>query len=114
MAPSEYSRELEHYAKLEATIEKQIAATQKDIVELRSQLADERTSRRHKEECESMARVVNQEPPRAETEAKIAEINAALEKLTREQEEVDARVDVRQKQFKLFMKTLFDLKRLMA
>ena len=106
--------ELEHYKALDVDIESSIKDTQKEIKELRKQLEQERKSRRHKEECEAISKVVNAQPPRAETEARIAEIEAALTTLKESEKEINEKVAMRQKQFRLLLHSLFELKRSLA
>lgn len=103
-------RELEAYETLDAEIDSSIAKVSQEIEQLKSEVQGEKLIRAYKEEYESIARVINELPSRSETAAAIA----VEEKRANEAREaigaVDAKLDLRSKQFSLLLNTIQNLK----
>ena len=66
--PADSSRPCGVHACLSFCTELSITGTQKEIEELKVQLEKERILRQQKEEYEAISRLINELPPRAETE----------------------------------------------
>ena len=106
--------ELAHYAELEASIEGAITKTQEDIVHLKETLLNERLRRQHKEEYETVSRIINKHRPRKDLEADIAKLRGKMEELEGDHREVSNQIDMRRKQFHLLMHSIQELKSAMS
>lgn len=103
------AREIEEYDALENDIESKITETQSAIEVLSEELMQQKKLRRHREECENLARVVNSVPSRSKTNR---DINAVEEEIARLKDQIaskETQESVRVKQFKLLMQAIADL-----
>ena len=107
-------RELEQYGKMDAGIHKTIEETQGEIEKLKKTLQQERLRRQQKEEYETISRIINSHRPRDDLEKDIANLKAKLDSLNKDAEEVDSKVDIRQKQLHLFLSSMQELSSLWA
>ena len=80
-----------------------------EIEELRAQLLTERAARKHREAYEVLARKANALPPRAQTEAEIGAVRAALRGLEEQGVAADAQLQLRKRQVEQLLRTLADL-----
>jgi hypothetical protein len=80
-----------------------------EIEELRAQLLTERATRKHREAYEALARKANALPPRAQTEAEIGAVRAALRGLEEQGVAADAQLQLRKRQVEQLLRTLADL-----
>ncbi|GMF29772.1 unnamed protein product [Phytophthora fragariaefolia] len=103
------ARELQQYAALNADIDTSIARAQREIEALKRDVHAQRTVRAYKEEYESIARVINALPSRADISAEIETERRRLAEATAAVEAVGARLELRTKQFALLMNTIHNL-----
>ena len=88
----------------------QIESHRQEIEALKVQLQEERTRRRHKEEYEALARIINSFPARHVTEARIDGLTAEMDTLSREKAGLDADTAARSRQFAAFFAALEQLR----
>lgn len=104
-------RELEESKAIEKSIEEDIKAAQIDISNLAKELSEQQSIRKHKEECELLARLVNTLPPRSTVMKDIVKAEDALAKLREQSNTAEHRVNMRTKQFQLLLQSIFDMKK---
>jgi chromosome segregation ATPase len=92
----------------------QIAAAQKDIDALRKAHPEAKQVRRNLEEYEALAKMANTRPSRLTLERKKAKIDAELKEVEESVQTNREEKALREKQFHLFMQSLFDLKESLA
>lgn len=103
-------RELEAYESLDAEIDASIAKVSQEIEQLKSEVQGEKLIRAYKEEYESIARVINELPSRSESAAAIAIEEKRASEAREAISAVDAKLDLRSKQFSLLLNTIQNLK----
>ena len=106
------ARELEHYADATLQVEREIEATQQEIEGLHVRLQQQRQQKKNKAECEALARVVNAHRPRAALEADVRALEGRLEKIEEEAALASGAVSMRQRQVRLLLASLQELKSL--
>lgn len=89
----------------------EIEATQQRIESLKLELEQAKRIRKHKEECEAVARVVRRFPPRSETQQLLTVANSEAEELRQRLADIEAQVDLRGKQFRVLVQAIKDLQR---
>lgn len=89
----------------------EIETTQRRIESLKRELEQAKRIRKHKEECEAVARVVRRFPPRSETQQLLAVANSEAEELRQRLADIEAQVDLRGKQFRVLVQAIKDLQR---
>lgn len=79
------------------------------LLRCKAELVQAKKVRRHRQEYDNLAKVITERPEREATLSRLAKINEELQELKRTTERLDAKLDVRQKQFRVLMVTLRDL-----
>mmetsp|Transcript_9418 Transcript_9418/g.14568 ORF Transcript_9418/g.14568 Transcript_9418/m.14568 type:complete len:223 (-) Transcript_9418:924-1592(-) len=97
-----------------AAVKSQIRAMEQEIEQLRSEHPEAKQIRRNLEEYEALAKLANTRPPRRELELRTDEIKQKLEDVEKETQKNRDEKSLREKQFHLFMQSLFDLKESLA
>eukprot|EP00548_Thalassiothrix_antarctica_P013075 CAMPEP_0194165248 /NCGR_PEP_ID=MMETSP0154-20130528/1230_1 /TAXON_ID=1049557 /ORGANISM="Thalassiothrix antarctica, Strain L6-D1" /LENGTH=235 /DNA_ID=CAMNT_0038875643 /DNA_START=77 /DNA_END=784 /DNA_ORIENTATION=+ len=95
-------------------VESEIQKTRFEIEELRNKYPEAKKIRRNLEEFETISKKANQRPPRFELEKSIDEVNGRLRKVEDNAQKNRDEKALREKQFHLFMQSLFDLKESLA
>jgi len=98
------------YEKLSNKVAVHISDTVRDIEILRKELKKERLRRQRKEECEVLAKIVNEVDPREKTQKGIKKLEEELEELKKIQQDTEAKFSLRRKQFQLLMHSIYELK----
>jgi THO complex subunit 7 len=107
-------RELVEFQALERDIEDEISTVQANISRLTQELAEQRSIRRHKEECEMIARLVNTLPARSLVTKEITRAEEAVAKLRDQTSVADSKVNMRTKQWQLLLQTVLDMQKNLA
>ena len=102
-------QETDDCANQQSKIEAEIASAEKEIEELRAELAREKLLRQHKEEYEALARVINKYAPVAQSTSEIDELTTQSVEVEADAECVAEQVKTRKRQFALLMHTIYDL-----
>lgn len=103
-------KEIEHYAKSASKVEDEITQTQVEIEELKSVLQLEQVRRAQKAERENLASLVNKHRTHADLEAELTALEKRLEKLDAESSLASEAVSMRQRQVRLLLASLQELK----
>lgn len=96
-------REKDHYNELKDEINNQILQVQAEIEDLKKELEASKIERKHKEECETIRKLIANQPPRSETEKAIAELEKEIAELEAEDMASSRLLDLRKKQFALLL-----------
>ncbi|CAM6022894.1 unnamed protein product [Sphagnum balticum] len=102
-------REQESFKNLHVELNNQIAQAQKDIEVLKVQLEEAKIERQHKEECEAIRRLIAAQPPRAETQRQLNELEKELVGMEAENFAASRTLELRKKQFGLLLHVVDEL-----
>ena len=102
-------RELAQYASATLQVEREIASARREIEALHVELQRQRRVRRHKGECEALARVVNAHRPRHALEADLLGVRKRLGRIDAESALAAGAVAMRQRQGGLLLASLQEL-----
>ncbi|XP_047258035.1 THO complex subunit 7A isoform X1 [Capsicum annuum] len=100
-------REKENFNDLKDEINGQILQAQAEIEDLKRQLEESKKERQHKEECESIRKLVAMQPPRSETQKVITELEKEIAMLGTENTASSRTLELRKKQFALLLHVYF-------
>ncbi|KAJ4821894.1 THO complex subunit 7A [Turnera subulata] len=102
-------REKENFNELQEEINRQISQAVDDIEDLKRQLEESKIERQHKEECETIRKLIAAQPPRSETEKLIAELEKEIAGLEAENTAGSRLLELRKKQFALLLHVVDEL-----
>ncbi|KAK9750681.1 hypothetical protein RND81_02G213300 [Saponaria officinalis] len=102
-------REKEQFNELKDEINSQILQVQAEIEDLKKQLEASKIERQHKEECETIRKLIAMQPPRSETEKMIAELGKEIAALEAEDTATSRLLELRKKQFSLLLHVVDEL-----
>ncbi|KAI3439762.1 uncharacterized protein J3R85_004412 [Psidium guajava] len=102
-------REKDNFNELKDEINRQILQAQTDIEELKKQLEESKIERKHKEECESIRKLIAMQPPRSETQKIITELEREIGALEAENTASSRMLELRRKQFSLLLHVVEEL-----
>ncbi|KAF3658677.1 THO complex subunit 7B [Capsicum chinense] len=102
-------REKENFNDLKDEINGQILQAQAEIEDLKRQLEESKKERQHKEECESIRKLVAMQPPRSETQKVITELEKEIAMLGTENTASSRTLELRKKQFALLLHVVDEL-----
>ncbi|XP_074274674.1 THO complex subunit 7B-like [Silene latifolia] len=102
-------REKENFNELKDEINSQILQVQTEIEDLKKLLEASKIERQHKEECETIRKLIAMQPPRSETEKMIAELEKEIAALEAEDTATSRLLELRKKQFALLLHVVDEL-----
>ncbi|KAG8649068.1 THO complex subunit 7A [Manihot esculenta] len=102
-------REKENFNELMVEINSQISHAQSDIEDLKKQLEASKIERQHKEECEAIRKLIALQPPRAETQKIIQDLEKEIAALEAENTAGSRLLELRKKQFALLLHVVDEL-----
>lgn len=102
-------REKENFNELKNEVNRQILQTETDIEDLKKQLEQSKIDRQHKEECESIRKLIAMQPPRSETQKTISELEREIAMLEAENIAGARTLELRKKQFALLLHVVDEL-----
>ena len=102
--------ELLYYDDIEEDTQKTISAIRDEIESLRSSLVNETKIRKNREEYEALAKMASERPSSRKTKRKIEEIEAEMGDIHKDIAQVQKKLDVKEKQFLLLVRSVADLK----
>lgn len=102
-------REKENFNELKNEINEQILQVQAEIEDLKKQLEESKIERQHKEECEAIRKLIAMQPPRAETQNTITELEKEIAALEAENTAGSRLLELRKKQFALLLHVVDEL-----
>ena len=107
-------REMERYEQVYSEIERSIAEAEQQITQYREELQQSREIRKHRQEYDALAQVIQQHPPRQESEEKIAQLKEKLQTLLTTRDALSSKLELRRKQFHLLMHSIHQLQDMMG
>ncbi|XP_009343622.2 THO complex subunit 7A [Pyrus x bretschneideri] len=102
-------REKHNFDELREEINRQIVQAKTDIEMLKKQLEESKIERRHKEECESIRKLIATQPPRSETLKIISDLEKEIAALDAENTASSRTLELRKKQFALLLHVVDEL-----
>jgi len=102
-------REAKNYENILEVIQTKLEEAEKDITEAKIDLDKARLVRRNRMEYDSMAKTIQAFPSREESGKNIDQVTEQLERLKQEEEELDAKLQQRKKQFHVLVNSIHHL-----
>ncbi|XP_028410858.1 THO complex subunit 7 homolog isoform X2 [Dendronephthya gigantea] len=106
-------REMKNYRKRYEEIEKSIKVANEQISECKKELEEAKTIRKHRQEYDSLARVIAKEPNRKETTRQIESLDKEVQSMKETQETLVTKLELRKKQFHLLIHTIHELQEML-
>lgn len=101
--------ELDSYEKLSKEIEIQIEQAKEDIEKTKIELQDAKRVRKNRIEYDVLAKVINEQPDRLETDIKLATLQQELATLKDKSEQLEHKLEMRRKQFHVLISSIHSL-----
>lgn len=101
--------ELKSYEQLSKEIEIQIEEAKKDIEKTKAELQDAKCVRKNRIEYDVLAKVINEQPDRLETDLKLATLREELGSLREKSEQLEHKLEMRRKQFHVLISSIHSL-----
>ncbi|KOX75816.1 THO complex subunit 7 like protein [Melipona quadrifasciata] len=101
--------ELKSYEQLSKEIEIQIEDAKQDIEKTKAELQDAKRVRKNRIEYDVLAKVINEQPDRVETNLKLATLREELGKLKEKSEQLEHKLEMRRKQFHVLISSIHSL-----
>lgn len=101
--------ELNSYEELSKEIEIQIEEAKKDIEKMKSELQDAKRVRKNRIEYDVLAKVINEQPDRKDTDLKLARLRNELGSLKEKSEQLEHKLEMRRKQFHVLISSIHSL-----
>ncbi|KAL3977915.1 BRISC complex subunit Abro1 [Sarotherodon galilaeus] len=102
-------REMENYEKIYSNIEQNIASAHEKIAECKKEIQRAKRIRKNRQEYDALAKVIQQHPDRHETLKQLEALDKELQQLSHIKENVDAKLELRKKQFHVLLSTIQEL-----
>lgn len=104
------ARELKNYEVISQEIETNIENVKALIETSKTDLKHAKTVRKNKMEYDVLAKVINEQPDRKETDKKLSELQKELKLLEEKSQHLEAKLDMRRKQFYVLVSSVNQLK----
>ncbi|KDR15728.1 THO complex subunit 7 homolog [Zootermopsis nevadensis] len=101
--------ELQNYENLSRQIETGIEAAKQDIESTKLEFQDAKTVRKNRIEYDVLAKVINEQPDRKETDEKLSQLRKELGLLEETREQLERKLDMRRKQFHVLVASIHQL-----
>ncbi|XP_072750559.1 THO complex subunit 7 homolog [Anoplolepis gracilipes] len=101
--------ELDSYEQLSREIEIQIEEAKEDIEKTKIELQDAKRVRKNRIEYDVLAKVINEQPDRLETDIKLATLQQELATLKKTSEQLEHKLEMRRKQFHVLISSIHSL-----
>ncbi|KAH0956431.1 hypothetical protein HN011_000028 [Eciton burchellii] len=105
--------ELENYEKLSKEIEIQIEEAKEDIENTKAELQDAKRVRKNRIEYDVLAKVINEQPDRLETDIKLTTLRQELGSLKEKSEQLEHKLEMRRKQFHVLISSIHSLQEML-
>lgn len=102
-------REKENFNVLNDEINRKIVEAHNDIEDLKKQLEESKVERKHKEECETIRKLIAAQPPRSQTQKLNNELEKEIASLEAENTASSRTLELRKKQFALLLHVVDEL-----
>lgn len=101
--------ELQNYKNLSQEIEKKILTAKEDIEKTKVELQEAKTVRKNRIEYDVLAKIINEQPDRKETDEKLSQLKKELGNLEEVREQLERKLDMRRKQFHVLVASIHQL-----
>lgn len=101
--------ELKNYDKMSKKIDVEIEEAIKDIELTKTELQDAKRIRKNRIEYDVLAKVINEQPDRQETNTKLATLRQELGSLKEKSEQLEHKLAMRRKQFHVLVSSIHSL-----
>ncbi|GAB1862921.1 THO complex subunit 7 homolog [Camponotus japonicus] len=101
--------ELDSYEKLSKEIEIQIEEAKEDIEKTKIELQEAKRVRKNRIEYDVLAKVINEQPDRLETDIKLGTLQQELATLKDKSEQLEHKLEMRRKQFHVLISSIHSL-----
>lgn len=105
--------ELENYEQLSHVIEKGINSAKLHIESSKAELKHAKTIRKNRMEYDVLAKVINEQPDRKQTEEKLKKLKRELSHLEESKEQLEKKLELRRKQFHVLISSIQQLQSLL-
>ncbi|XP_057701538.1 THO complex subunit 7 homolog [Corythoichthys intestinalis] len=102
-------REMENYGKIYSNIEQNITSAHEKIAECKKEIQRAKRVRKNRQEYDALAKVIQHHPNRHETLKQLEALDKELQQLSKIKENVDAKLELRKKQFHVLLSTIQEL-----
>lgn len=101
--------EQENYERLNKQIELRIEEAEQKIMESKEELKLAKQIRKHRQEYDALAKVIQQQPDRQETTRKLQNIDEEIKQLEETKKTLEQKLDLRRKQFHVLISAIHEL-----
>ncbi|XP_047002058.1 THO complex subunit 7 homolog [Schistocerca americana] len=101
--------ELRNYESLAEEIERRIQNAKEEIESTKQELQEAKTVRKNRIEYDVLAKVINEQPDRRETDEKLSTLRKELGSLKETEEQLERKLDMRRKQFHVLVASIHQL-----
>ncbi|XP_014613551.1 PREDICTED: THO complex subunit 7 homolog isoform X2 [Polistes canadensis] len=105
--------ELKSYSNLSNDIEVQIEEAKKEIEKTKIELNEAKRVRKNRIEYDVLAKVINEQPDRLETNEKLAALRQELGSLKEKSEQLEHKLEMRRKQFHVLISSIHSLQEML-
>lgn len=102
-----------NYQILNKQIEQKIKEAQEKISECKNELQQAKRIRKHRQEYDSLAKVIQQHPDRQGTTQKLELLDEELSSLEDKKQTLEQKLDIRRKQFHVLISSIHELQRIL-
>ncbi|XP_019712908.1 THO complex subunit 7 homolog [Hippocampus comes] len=102
-------REMENYGTIYSNIEQNITSAHEKIAECKKEIQRAKRVRKNRQEYDALAKVIQNHPNRHETLKQLEALDKELQQLSNIKENVDAKLELRKKQFHVLLSTIQEL-----
>lgn len=102
--------ELSYYDSLGEKTQKSITVVREEIEKLMANLAHETKVRKNREEYEALAKMASEREPSRNTKRKLEEVQSEIEKIRKDTNKIQRKLNIKGKQFHLLSQCVTDLK----
>ncbi|XP_060571654.1 THO complex subunit 7 homolog [Ruditapes philippinarum] len=101
--------EQENYETLNKQIESRIEEAELKIKESKEELKMAKQIRKHRQEYDALAKVIQQQPDRQDTTRKLQDVDEDLKQLEETKQKLEQKLDLRRKQFHVLISAIHEL-----
>ncbi|XP_053593218.1 THO complex subunit 7 homolog isoform X3 [Microplitis demolitor] len=105
--------ELKNYEKLSKDIEVEIEQAKRDIETTKAELQEAKQIRKNRIEYDVLAKVINEQPDRKETNLKLETLKQELGFLKEKSEQLEHKLEMRRKQFHVLISSIHSLQEML-
>ncbi|XP_058488651.1 THO complex subunit 7 homolog isoform X4 [Solea solea] len=102
-------REMENYEDIYRNIEQNITSAHEKITDCKKEIQRAKRIRKNRQEYDALAKIIQQHPDRHETLKQLEALDKELQQLSNIKDRVDAKLELRKKQFHVLLSTIQEL-----